>query len=155
MGKTIEGELFDALMLLSPAMRRGCPGAPGFRLGVGDICGMRRRVLAALLAHEDGARQRDIVEEVGGEPSRVSELVDELEDGGWVERTADPSDKRATLVALTREGRARAHELEVRWAEHLDTMFEGLTDEERGRLLWLLDKIEAERRRDGDGGARL
>jgi DNA-binding MarR family transcriptional regulator len=34
----------------------------------------------------------------------ITLLVNRLEERGWVERTADPADRRAVLVELTREG---------------------------------------------------
>jgi len=40
--------------------------------------------------------------------SHVSKIVRRLEADGWVERTTDPSDGRATLIALTESGEAAA-----------------------------------------------
>jgi DNA-binding MarR family transcriptional regulator len=37
--------------------------------------------------------------------SRVSRVVDELERAGYVERIADPADRRASFAAITPEGR--------------------------------------------------
>ncbi len=37
-------------------------------------------------------------------------LVNRLAERGWVERTADPSDGRASLVTITEAGRTRLHE---------------------------------------------
>jgi DNA-binding MarR family transcriptional regulator len=41
--------------------------------------------------------------------SHVSKIVRRLEADGWVERTTDPSDRRATLITLTEAGEAAAH----------------------------------------------
>ena len=53
----------------------------------------------------------------------MGELVDDLEDLGYVERRADPSDGRAKLVVLTGKGEAAMADgiaavvdLEARWA---------------------------------------
>ena len=38
-------------------------------------------------------------------PQAMMELVDELEDLGYVERRPDPTDRRAKLIVLTAKGR--------------------------------------------------
>ncbi|PUA79702.1 MarR family winged helix-turn-helix transcriptional regulator [Nocardioides currus] len=37
-------------------------------------------------------------------PRSTTEVADALEEQGWIERVADPSDRRASLVSLTAEG---------------------------------------------------
>lgn len=41
--------------------------------------------------------------------SHVSKIVRRLEGDGWVQRTTDPADGRATLISLTEAGEAAAH----------------------------------------------
>jgi DNA-binding MarR family transcriptional regulator len=60
----------------------------------------RGRVVAAL--HSLGPVQmHKLSEAVGVTPRTITGLVDALEADGWVARRADPSDRRATIVALT------------------------------------------------------
>jgi len=60
----------------------------------------RGRVVAAL--HALGpVLMRKLSEAVGVTPRTITGLVDALEADGWVERRADPHDRRATIVALT------------------------------------------------------
>jgi DNA-binding MarR family transcriptional regulator len=60
----------------------------------------RGRVVAAL--HASGpVLMRALSEAVGVSPRTITGLVDALEASGWVERRAHPSDRRATIVALT------------------------------------------------------
>ena len=103
----------------------------------------RERVLSALLQQEEAVRQKTIAEELGVAPSSMSEFVDHLEAGGYIERTVDPADKRATLIALTEKGRARAWELEDEKRERFAAAFRKLTEEEKAELLRLLDKLAA------------
>lgn len=103
----------------------------------------RERVLSALLLQEEVVRQKTIAEELGVAPSSMSEFVDHLEAGGYIERTVDPADKRATLIALTEKGRARAWELEDEKRERFAAAFRKLTEEEKAELLRLLDKLAA------------
>jgi DNA-binding MarR family transcriptional regulator len=60
----------------------------------------RGRVVAAL--HALGpVKMRELSDAVGVTPRTITGLVDALEADGWVERRADPGDRRATIVALT------------------------------------------------------
>jgi DNA-binding MarR family transcriptional regulator len=60
----------------------------------------RGRVVAAL--HASGpVLMRALSQAVGVTPRTITGLVDALEADGWVERRAHPSDRRATIVALT------------------------------------------------------
>jgi DNA-binding MarR family transcriptional regulator len=62
----------------------------------------RGRVVAAL--HASGpVLMRALSEAVGVSPRTMTGLVDALEADGWVQRRADPGDRRATIVALTQE----------------------------------------------------
>lgn len=60
----------------------------------------RGRVVAAL--HASGpVLMRALSDAVGVSPRTITGLTDALEADGWVERRAHPTDRRATLVALT------------------------------------------------------
>jgi DNA-binding MarR family transcriptional regulator len=60
----------------------------------------RGRVVAAL--HASGpVLMRALSEDVGVSPRTITGLVDALEADGWVKRRPHPTDRRATIVALT------------------------------------------------------
>jgi DNA-binding MarR family transcriptional regulator len=54
----------------------------------------------------EGSRLSDLARGANMTPQSMGEIVDELEELGYVERRADPSDRRAKLVTLTNRGRA-------------------------------------------------
>ena len=54
----------------------------------------------------DGSRLTDLARRANITPQAMGELVDELEDLGYVTRRPDPSDRRAKLIVLTARGRA-------------------------------------------------
>lgn len=58
------------------------------------------RVLARL-KREPKLRQVELAERLDMEPITLCRIVDRLEEGGLVERKADPSDRRAWLLELT------------------------------------------------------
>ncbi len=121
----------------------GGPGAPfGPRGGHERRPGHEReRLLRTIGSFEGGANQKALAEELRINASSVSELVTKLEDDGYVKRTVDPSDKRATLITLTELGEARAAELEDEKADRFAKAFGKLAEEEKLQLIALLEKL--------------
>ncbi len=59
-----------------------------------------------VLAHlyrSDGQTQRHLADELDMERAPLSKLLDRLESGGWLERRADPDDRRANRVYITKK----------------------------------------------------
>lgn len=54
----------------------------------------------------EGSRLTDLARGANMTPQAMGELVDELEELGYVERQPDPTDRRAKLIVLTDRGRA-------------------------------------------------
>ncbi len=94
---------------------------------------------------EDGMRLTELASYAGITKQSAGELVDDLVGLGYVERIADPADKRAKLICLTARGREAQrigfglfNEIEQRWAEHFgQERFEALRE--------LLEEIAADR----------
>lgn len=105
----------------------------------------RERVLSVIGSYEDGVRQKTLTEELRINPSSVSEMISKLENDGYVKRTVDPEDKRATLISLTELGEARAAEIQDEKNEKLDKAFGNLTDDEKEQLIALLEKLTADK----------
>lgn len=55
--------------------------------------------------HPDGSRLTDLARRAHMTPQAMGELIDELEELGYVFRKPDPTDRRAKLVVLTERGR--------------------------------------------------
>lgn len=89
-----------------------------------------------------GLRQKQLTEKMRINASTMSEFIGHLENDGYVERNADPSDKRATLITLTEKGKARACELQDERKDKLNQLFSPLTEDERKDLFRLLNKLQ-------------
>jgi DNA-binding MarR family transcriptional regulator len=94
------------------------------------------RILAMLSAEQDGSmRMTRLARKTGTTTTRLSHAVSALEERGWVERRACPTDKRGQLASLTDDGHAflRAaapgHLAEVR-----RLVFDHLTEDDVARL---------------------
>ncbi|MHA6784320.1 MarR family winged helix-turn-helix transcriptional regulator [Pseudonocardia saturnea] len=68
----------------------------------------RAEVLLVLHHHGRPMVQRELSQALRCTPRHVTALVDALETHGWVARGPHPTDRRATLVALTDHGAAAA-----------------------------------------------
>ena len=101
----------------------------------------RERILTLLQDSEGGLRQKEVGEALKIGPSATSEFIDKLENDGYVRRTVDPDDKRATRLVLTEMGDARASEVRDQHTRRIATMFSALTEEEKEELLMLLEKL--------------
>ena len=104
---------------------------------------VRENLLTIIAAAPEGIRAKQIAAQAGINQSSVSESLGKLEDDGYIRRTTDPTDKRATLIFLTDLGKARASEVEDQQKEMFGHLFDCLTANEKEELGRLLDKIIA------------
>lgn len=81
------------------------------------------------------ARRLDVV------PRSATSVVDDLEAGGFVHRRPDPSDRRATLVALTRRGDDALRELRARRQAGVAQLLDRLDEREQAELARLLTRL--------------
>jgi DNA-binding MarR family transcriptional regulator len=77
---------------------------------------------------ESGSRLTELAERAGMTKQSVGEVTSDLEQRGYLERVADPSDGRAKIIRLTAHGREvyaigrqLIDELEQEWAERYGT----------------------------------
>lgn len=96
------------------------------------------------LAFEDGLRLSELSSRAGMTPQSMGQLVDELEELGYIERGPDPSDRRAKKIHLTRKGK-RSNETEwkvVREVEDalLQLLGEKRLNDLRASLLQIIDE---------------
>ena len=113
------------------------------RRGPEDERAMPREIvlLNVLEAGETGIRQKDIAENLGIRPSSLSEQIDALEADRYLERVANPDDKRSTLIVLTEKGKARAWEVQDERQKAAADFCSRLSEAEKDTLIALLDKL--------------
>ncbi|WP_098959629.1 MarR family winged helix-turn-helix transcriptional regulator [Pseudonocardia sp. N23] len=74
-------------------------------------------------------------------PRSATEVVDDLEDRGLVERAPDPADRRATLVRVTARGRQIADGIRAARSAEAEEFFRGLDAHDRTELLRILGSL--------------
>ena len=91
--------------------------------------------------HHPHATQKDLVRHSGRDKSQLARLINGLKEKGLLDASVDPLDRRVVRISLTDSGdsiHAHVHSLGKELAEKA---FNGLTEQESGQLLHLLQKI--------------
>jgi len=91
--------------------------------------------LLAHLARKEGINQAGLAEILEIEPITLTRLVDRMEAGAWLERRADPEDRRARTLFLTDKARAVFRRMRMIASSLHDEALRGFPPEERERLL--------------------
>jgi len=88
-------------------------------------------------------RLGDIASRLDIAPRSATEVIDDLQAHGLVERAPDPADRRAVTIRLTEEGRALRRRIEQVRARRGDEFFGHLSAEQREDLRDLLQQALA------------
>ncbi len=94
-----------------------------------------------VLAHlyrSDGQTQRHLADELDMERAPLSKLLDRLESGGWLERRADPGDRRANRVYITKKIDPLMSEGISVGEDLTDDIFSGIDENTREEFLSVL-----------------
>jgi DNA-binding MarR family transcriptional regulator len=121
---------------LSRLLRREVPSA----LGPGAMAAL------STLSADGPMRPSDLAAREGVRPPTMTRMLTGLEEGGYVERTSDPADRRASLIAVTPLGRQTMVDTRTARAGHLARHLATLTPDQRRSLadaLPVLEKLAA------------
>jgi DNA-binding MarR family transcriptional regulator len=118
--------------------------------------GLRRRFAATLepwgitphesralrvIGHHEPTRLGVVAQHLRIAPRSVTDVVDSLEGRGFVAREPDPSDRRATRVSLTVQGRQVLDELDTARRADSEAYFAGLSERDRATLTRILASL--------------
>lgn len=104
------------------------------------LTAVQARLLLALDRHPD-CNQGFYAERLEVEPITLTRIVDRMEAAGWIERRADPADRRARILHLTDKARDRVTQVEGIVSRLVSDMLTGLSKREQLQLGELLDRI--------------
>lgn len=68
-------------------------------------------VLNLLVLNGDSMRPSEIAQSLVVDPASTTYLMNQVEERGWIQRVDDPADRRACLVVISAEGRAKVSEV--------------------------------------------
>ncbi|MEV0679611.1 MarR family winged helix-turn-helix transcriptional regulator [Actinosynnema sp. NPDC050436] len=87
-------------------------------------------------------RQAELVDVLDSDSATMTRTVQRLERAGFVRRTPDPTDGRATLVEPTAASQALRQQVCRIWQELEEATTAGCPEVERGELLRVLETLE-------------
>lgn len=125
--------LSNAFWTVARRMRHGTAAT----LAPFDLSPAQSRALGTLM-RRGSMRPGALAERLGIVARSATEVVDALESRGLVERVADPSDRRATLVVPTDEGRAVMLRVREARMAQTDELFSRLSAHDRAELTRML-----------------
>ena len=91
---------------------------------------------------QDGVRPGVLADALGLEPSSLVRVIDHLIDSGLVERHDDPQDRRARILQLTADGKARAAQMEEALIPFRRSVFAGVDPADIDTCLRVLTSIQ-------------
>ncbi len=131
--------LVEAFWSVARQLRRAAADS----LAQWDISPSQARALRVLAQH-DGARLSELAEYLHIAARSATEVVDGLEAKGLVQRRPDPGDRRATLVAPTRQGAELNSAIQTARGTEAERLFDQLSATDRAHLGRILRKLNAE-----------
>ena len=85
--------------------------------------------------------QAALAEAIGADKTRIIAVLDELQHRGWIERHADPDDRRVRLLAITDAGRAVKDAAQEAIQRNEDRWLQRLAAEDRRAFLRALTRL--------------
>lgn len=95
------------------------------------------------LQHNEGISQKRLSELTELDPMTLVRILDRMEADGWVQRRFDPADRRAHTLWLTPKSRPVLEHIAHLVAETRAETLHGLSNEERAKLIELLERVHA------------
>lgn len=131
----------DLVMALARRVRREHADS----LAAWDVTPSQARALRVLASRPEGMRPSTLADELRIAPRSATDVVDGLAARGWVARTPDPTDRRATVLTLTGDGRDLVDRIEDVRRLASERVLDVLTAAQRRTLHEILTVVVGER----------
>ncbi|WP_371782532.1 MarR family winged helix-turn-helix transcriptional regulator [Streptosporangium subroseum] len=100
-----------------------------------------QELLIVDLHQHPGTTQAELVQRIGMEQPTIAKAITRMERTGFVERAADPGDRRVIRLRLTEQGEAVVEAVVTAWAEVEGSAVTGLTPADVDQLTRLLNLV--------------
>ena len=94
-----------------------------------------------ILGHHGPSTHRELADALGVVPRSVTDVVDALVALNLATREPDLSDRRASVITLTREGRALVRDLKTQQRRFADAIFGDLSEEDLAVFSASVDRV--------------
>ena len=98
-------------------------------------------VLMYLCSVPDGVRPGKIAKDLHIGSGGVANLLNGLEEKGWIERSMSPTDRRSVIVRLSEAGRAKVEQQKREGRQRIARMLAQLGREDTEELQRILEKV--------------
>jgi DNA-binding MarR family transcriptional regulator len=105
-----------------------------------DVTPVQFAILNAL-SDTPGVDQITLAKRVAFDPATSGSVIGRLESKGWVDRCADPVDRRRKLLVLTPQGQQALSGMQSAVAAVQAEILSPLTPQEQGQLMQLLSRL--------------
>lgn len=95
------------------------------------------------LSKREGSRQTDLADMLEIEPITLVRLLDRLEAAGWIERQADPHDRRVRRLYLRDAAKPTLEKMQKVGLETREIALSGLNGKQQEQLVALLGQVRA------------
>ena len=95
------------------------------------------------LENNEGVSQKRLSELTELDPMTLVRILDRMEADGWVQRRFDPADRRAHTLWLTPKSKPVLEHIARLVTETRAETLHGLSNEERAKLIELLERVHA------------
>jgi len=109
-------------------------------LAAADVTPVQFAILNAL-SDTPGVDQITLAKRVAFDPATSGSVIGRLESKGWVDRCADPVDRRRKLLVLTPEGQQALSGMQSAVAQVQAEILSPLTPQEQGQFMQLLSRL--------------
>jgi DNA-binding MarR family transcriptional regulator len=102
------------------------------------------RAPAVMLCHlflQDGLTQSELSEQLSIQGASVTQVLQRMEEAGWVRRERDAEDNRLVRVYLTEQGREKERSITEQFMKLQEAIFAGIAPRERAFLRQLLTQM--------------
>lgn len=130
----------DLVMALARRVRRAYADA----LAEWHVTPSQSRALRVLATSPEGMRPSVLAEHLRIAPRSATEVADALEQRRWAQRAPDPTDRRATTLSLTADGRALVGRIDDVRRDASTRVLDVLTDAQRRTLHDILSIVVEE-----------
>lgn len=112
-------------------------------LELGLTVGQGQPRILECLQNNDAMTQKQLSDCCVIDTTTMSRTLDRMQEAGLLERKANPSCRRSFLITLTEKGKEKAQSVCEIFGEVDETMFSGISKEERMQLYRILQKIDS------------
>lgn len=97
--------------------------------------------LLCRLYRQEGATQSELASQLSVQGASVTQVLQRMEEAGWVRRERDAEDNRLVRVYLTEKGREQERSITEQFLKMQDAIFAGIAPRERAFLRQLLRQM--------------